>query len=315
MGSTAQTYEPVLREKTNRNAKNAGNKIKMINATPSMTENEIDTVSPTPENLEIVKTAVYATTSEKKKPQQRKLSLTKNNGGESNNKYICNDVTMEALHNADNCMSQVPVATTNTFNQPTIIEAINANRQSYATLKTNTFFAKKRRRVIDSTNPGVSHPITKRAAKEQRREETISIKNKYNALSEDDSDMEIETIDSDDDREANYAQIEPNAIGQRQNNNSTTAATTNDDSSTNKNNKQEKNPPIIIHSDITNHEQFLEYVQQNVPKAFEIKYTKNNVIVYVSDEKDWSNLNKTLQKDKIEYHTYTHKNQKRTHSY
>ncbi|KAK4883416.1 hypothetical protein RN001_006735 [Aquatica leii] len=49
----------------------------MISATTSKTENEIDTVGPTPETLEIVKTAVYAT----KKPQQRKLSLTKNNGG------------------------------------------------------------------------------------------------------------------------------------------------------------------------------------------------------------------------------------------
>ncbi|KAK4882419.1 hypothetical protein RN001_005738 [Aquatica leii] len=158
---------------------------------------------------------------------------------------------MEALHNADNCMSQVPVATTNTVNQPTIIEAINANRQSYATLKTNTFFAKK---------------------------------------------------------EASRRFNEPRCVTPHYN--STTVTTTNNDSITNKNSKQEKNPPIIIHSDITNHEQFLEYVQQNVPKGFEIKYTKNNVTVYVSDEKDWSNLNKTLQKDKIEYHTYTHKNQK-----
>ncbi|KAK4875239.1 hypothetical protein RN001_011661 [Aquatica leii] len=157
-------------------------------------------------------------------------------------------------------------------------------------MEVQSVFKPKKRRIADVSNPFVSHPIMKRATHANESVDT-TVTNRFENLL-----METEFTFGDD---AEKDDIE---------NEQTT-------SNTEKTNRKSKTlPPIIIHNEIVDHKELTSYLKKTIKNTFQIKYAKNKTNIFTEDLDDWTALNKVLQKDNVEYHTYT-PNTLKTHAF
>lgn len=78
--------------------------------------------------------------------------------------------------------------------------------------------------------------------------------------------------------------------------------------------KSQKPPPVIVHGKPSIHKQFVQFIQANTNKNFNIKYSADNATVYLTDLEDWKRLKEALKQENAEYHSYTAK-QDKTHAF
>jgi hypothetical protein len=78
--------------------------------------------------------------------------------------------------------------------------------------------------------------------------------------------------------------------------------------------KEKLPPPIIVHGFFKDHHTLTNTLKNTVGNQYTIKYTKYNTNIYTKNKTDWLKLQEVLKNDEIEYHTYTHKNNK-THAF
>lgn len=78
--------------------------------------------------------------------------------------------------------------------------------------------------------------------------------------------------------------------------------------------KVAKPPPIVLHYKIKSASEFIGKLQNDVKKGFHIKNTKNNTNVFIHDLEEYRNYLGELEKESIDFHTYTEKG-KKTHAF
>ena len=75
--------------------------------------------------------------------------------------------------------------------------------------------------------------------------------------------------------------------------------------------KMLKPPPLVIHGEIKKHTVFLTRVKDVIKDKFYIKYNKNYTEVFTTSANDYKVLKELWIDNKIEFHTYTEKNNKK----
>lgn len=119
----------------------------------------------------------------------------------------------------------------------------------------------------------------------------IPIRNKYDALSEDDSDMETE---------------------QEEDVTTTKDVEKKQTTKTTPNIKQvKKPPPLVIHGEINEHHKFLIKIKDMLKNKFYIKYNKDYTEVYTTCISDYQLLKDQWQNTKVQFHTFTVKENKK----
>lgn len=73
-------------------------------------------------------------------------------------------------------------------------------------------------------------------------------------------------------------------------------------------------PPFVIHGKFEDNRKMISSLKQVATKGFHVKYTKNNVNIYIADVNQWRSYNNYLIDNNIEHHTYTLKGEK-THAF
>lgn len=73
-------------------------------------------------------------------------------------------------------------------------------------------------------------------------------------------------------------------------------------------------PPIVIYGKANNNAQFIKFIETTVKKGFKIKYTNENTNIHINDATEWKSLKSTLSENKLEFHSYTHRDEK-THAF
>lgn len=72
--------------------------------------------------------------------------------------------------------------------------------------------------------------------------------------------------------------------------------------------------PIIIAGNVSNHKELVGNIKSRIKHGFHIKYTANNISLYLDNQSDKDNILKSFNREQLEYHTYTDANQK-THAF
>ncbi|KAJ3629934.1 hypothetical protein MTP99_014296 [Tenebrio molitor] len=78
--------------------------------------------------------------------------------------------------------------------------------------------------------------------------------------------------------------------------------------------KEKMPPPIIVHGFFKKHARFTARLQGEIGKHYTVKFTKFNTNIHTKNKKDWVKVQEILKHDNIEFHTYTHKDNK-THAF
>lgn len=71
--------------------------------------------------------------------------------------------------------------------------------------------------------------------------------------------------------------------------------------------KQPKPPPIVLYSYIENHTYTINNMKKDMTGDIQVKNKGNRLIVYTENRKDYDKLTAIIQQSKLEYHTYTPK--------
>ncbi|CAH1099653.1 unnamed protein product [Psylliodes chrysocephalus] len=69
-------------------------------------------------------------------------------------------------------------------------------------------------------------------------------------------------------------------------------------------------PPIVIEGKTDNHSTLKTDLQNIIKGKYSIKYTNNSTIIYVEDKKDYTDLLDSVKESKISHHTYTNRSEK-----
>lgn len=147
----------------------------------------------------------------------------------------------------------------------------------------------KKRRITDESDSKFSHPMgAKFQTKETAKEET-PIKNRFQASSK----IIIE----------NDMHVTP---PQR--------TETNNNRVENKEKPRRLPPPIIIHGVFKDHKYLNNFLSSKLKEKYHWKHSPNTTILQVSSYEDWVVANKNFETGKLEYHTYTPKEDK-THAF
>lgn len=72
--------------------------------------------------------------------------------------------------------------------------------------------------------------------------------------------------------------------------------------------------PIIIAGNVSNHKELVGNIKSRIKHGFHIKYTANNISLYLDNQNDKDNILKSFNSEQLEYHTYTDAHQK-THAF
>lgn len=74
-----------------------------------------------------------------------------------------------------------------------------------------------------------------------------------------------------------------------------------------------KPPPIVLHYKRKSALEFIGKLKNGFKKGFHIKHTKINTNVFIHDHEEYLNYLCELEKESINFHTYTEKGKKPTH--
>lgn len=78
--------------------------------------------------------------------------------------------------------------------------------------------------------------------------------------------------------------------------------------------KIQKPPPIVLHGKPSLYKEFIAFLKLTLKNQFQLKYSKENTTIYVSELSDWHNLKQRLKNENAEFHSYTQKEEK-THAF
>lgn len=118
----------------------------------------------------------------------------------------------------------------------------------------------------------------------------IPTKNRYEPLSEDDTDMDTNT----EERHDNLKNCNP---GSKHAHKSSIK-------------ELKKTSPLVIHGEINNHYEFLKKVKNIVKDKFHIKYNKGYTEVFTKCKPDFQLLKTMWKENKVQFHTFTEKENK-----
>ncbi|RZC42324.1 hypothetical protein BDFB_013312, partial [Asbolus verrucosus] len=73
-------------------------------------------------------------------------------------------------------------------------------------------------------------------------------------------------------------------------------------------------PPIIVHGFFDNYAQAVGKIQKEIGNNFTVKFTKNNTNIFCKSKEQWTKVNKLLNEQQVEFHTYIPAEEK-THAF
>lgn len=78
--------------------------------------------------------------------------------------------------------------------------------------------------------------------------------------------------------------------------------------------KEYKPPPIVIHAQTTKHSTLINLIKSITQGKFHIKHNTNTITLFFENKNDWSIVKSSFTEKRIEFHTYTEKDNK-THAF
>ena len=75
--------------------------------------------------------------------------------------------------------------------------------------------------------------------------------------------------------------------------------------------KMKRPPPLVIHDDVKSHNAFIGVLKGNLKEKFHVKYHKDFTEVFTANQIDYEQLKSIWQQNNLQFHTYTDKNVKK----
>lgn len=129
----------------------------------------------------------------------------------------------------------------------------------------------------------VADPVT--------QQHPLPLKNRFSPL-QDDSEMDAKDAENETDEDDN--EVQP--------------------TTSNETKKIPTPPPIVLHSKINDHKYFTQVLNTNIKKGYHLKFTKEKTNIYIKDMDEYKHYITKLEKENVEFHTYTTKDRK-THAF
>lgn len=145
----------------------------------------------------------------------------------------------------------------------------------------------KRRRIADEENPKFTHPKTNKPLNKIITKLETTTNNKFQTISIDTTEEDVTIMDTENmtvqDNVENVA-------------------------------KKSRPPPIIIHEKFTDHKKMNDYLKTKLGGNHYWKHSPYTTALYLEKYEDWKMCNTIFQEGKLEYHTFTPKEEK-THAF
>lgn len=116
----------------------------------------------------------------------------------------------------------------------------------------------------------------------------LTLSNRYELLANQNDDDDMETEDDTDEEAQTGVKNNPN-----------------------KSSKTKRPPPLVIHGKIKSHTEFMQALKDTIKENFHIKYHEDFTEVFTSNHEQYSLLKERWLTNKINFHTYTDKTEKR----